>query len=437
MRNPAGNVTKTDFGALARRRTAGGESSLGVALSVCIWAGLMAGWLATTGISASAAEGWKPDRILVTFWSPPPATDEALAVLARDHYNLTWTPESGLDAAERHGLKVMLQDALLTPTSLDDPAQRRKLEALIDRVKDRPALEAYFLVDEPSAGAFPALGRLVAFLRERDRAHLAYINLFPTYANNTQLGTPGDTATAYRDHLRLYLEEVRPALISYDHYPFFRGRDGDQYFLNLGMIREASLSAGVPFLNIIQACTIEKSWRLVNADEMRFMVYTTLAYGGRGISYFLYWGPAAYGGLYQDGVRTPLADVVAALNREIESLSPVLMKLESLGVYHSGSLPRGTQAIPESCPVRIENGADCVVGLFGAGSRSEDFMLVNRSYRTETPVRVRVPAEARTCEEWDRNTKGWRGVPGWQRTLPWTVTLAPGDGRLFRWSTKP
>ena len=46
---------------------------------------------------------------------------------------------------------------------------------------------------------------------------------------------------------------------------------------------------------------------------MRWLVYTTLAYGGKGISYFLYWGPKAYGGLYQDGVRTPLALDVAAL----------------------------------------------------------------------------------------------------------------------------
>ena len=63
---------------------------------------------------------------------------------------------------------------------------------------------SYFITDEPSASAFPALGKLVAYLRQRDPAHLAYINLFPTYANNEQLGTKGDTVTAYREHLRQY-----------------------------------------------------------------------------------------------------------------------------------------------------------------------------------------------------------------------------------------
>ena len=98
--------------------------------------------------------------------------------------------------------------------------------------------------------------------REKDPAHLAYVNLFPTYANNEQLGTPGDTVTAYREHLRRYVEQVRPALISYDHYQFSVKEERDQYFLNLGMIRDIAQSAGVPFLNIVQACTWAPSMRV-------------------------------------------------------------------------------------------------------------------------------------------------------------------------------
>ena len=39
-----------------------------------------------------------------------------------------------------------------------------------------------------------------------------------------------------------------------------------------------------------------------------------MAYGGRGISYFTYWGPPEYNGLYVDGKRkVPLLSAVAAL----------------------------------------------------------------------------------------------------------------------------
>ena len=98
---------------------------------------------------------------------------------------------------------------------------------LIARVRHHPALYDYFITDEPSAANFPALGKLVAYLRERDPAHLAYINLFPTYANNEQLGTKGDTVTAYREHLRQYVDIVKPGLISYDHYQFSVKGDND------------------------------------------------------------------------------------------------------------------------------------------------------------------------------------------------------------------
>ena len=379
---------------------------------------------------ACGATGWKPDRIMVTFWCPPPATDEALARVAAEHYTMTWTPEDGLDVAASHGLRAMLQDPLLTPAALDDPAQKVKLDALINRVRNHPALEAYFLRDEPSAGDFPALGRLVAYLRERDPAHLAYINLFPTYANNEQLGTEGDTVPAYREHLRQFIETVKPQLISYDHYHFFKHQDGEQYFLNLAMIRDAAFGAELPFLNIVQTSTVVDAWRLPNARELRWLVYTTLAYGGRGISYFTYWGPASYNGLYKDGERTPLALDAAELNAEIGVLSPELMALDSLGAYHTAPLPLGAEAIPADAPVQIVGPGEFVLGLFGRGGRVTAFMLVNRDYRRAAVARVRLPAGTRGVQEFDRSLGQWWGYADRVETI--TVNLNPGDGRLFR-----
>ena len=71
-------------------------------------------WLCTQMTPAVHADvqdsqqGWKPDKFIITFWCPPPATDESLARVAAEHYNLTWVPEEGLDVAARHGLRAML-----------------------------------------------------------------------------------------------------------------------------------------------------------------------------------------------------------------------------------------------------------------------------------------------------------------------------------------
>ena len=52
---------------------------------------------------------------------------------------------------------------------------------------------------------------------------------------------------AYREHLRQFVERVLPDLISYDHYHFFKDTDTPQYFLNMGLIRQAAMEASSRF----------------------------------------------------------------------------------------------------------------------------------------------------------------------------------------------
>ena len=283
---------------------------------------------------APAAVPWKVGTPIVTYWCGPSMTDATAAQMAEGGFNLVWCGEKELDVAQRHGLRGQLTDGLLSPTVLDDPAQREKLDALIARVRHHPALYDYFITDEPSAANFPGLGKLVAYLRERDPGHLAYINLFPTYASNEQLGTKGDTVTAYREHLRQYVDIVKPGLISYDHYQFSVKGDNDGYFLNLAMIRRAAQDAGLPFLNIVQAATWDKSMRVPTSDEVRYLDYTTLAYGAQGISYYVYCCAGHTGAVaHADGTLTQLGYTLKTLNREFATIAQQLQPLRSLGVY--------------------------------------------------------------------------------------------------------
>ena len=413
------------------------------------------------GTPPPTADDWTQQQFIVTFWCPPPATDEALTRVAAEGFNLTWTPPEGLDVAARHYLRAMLQSPLLRPEVLDDPAKRDQLDELIRRVKHHPALEAYFITDEPGAGAFPGLGRLVTYLRERDPTHCAYINLFPTYANEQQLGVsaaaaerarvgyptnfagvgPDDKAVLrYREYLKRFVEVVKPELISYDHYHFLKpdknGKpaDGKQYFLNLALIRLAALEANQPFLNIIQADTIEESWRLPNAQELRFLVFTTMAYGGRGISYFTYWGPVSYGGIYQDGKPGPLLAPVTALNQEINRFGPALMQLDSRAVYQTAPLPYGAEAIPANAAVQIIGSGEFVLGLFGTAQagRPTAFMIVNRDYIHDSEATVKIASSGRHLQELDRKTGKWSVVTTLDRSRTLEIRLGPGDGRLFR-----
>jgi hypothetical protein len=387
---------------------------------------------------AKSAAEWKVGTPIVTYWAGPPMTDAVARQMAEGGFNLVWCSEKELDVAHQHGLRGQLRDGLLSPAALDDPGQREKLDALVARVRNHPALYSYFITDEPSAAEFPGLGKLVAYLRERDPAHLAYINLFPTYANNQQLGTTGDTVTAYREHLRQYVEIVKPSLVSYDHYQFAANGDLDGYFLNLAMIRRAAQDAGVPFLNIVQACSWTPVRRVPNGDEMRYLLYTTLAYGAQGISYYVYCWPGHTGGIaLPDGTPTPIYNALKTLNREFVAITKELQPLKSLAVYHAGMTPPGAEPLPEGAPFRVdppvatlarkplERARGVVLGCFGKTNEPSHVVVVNLDYRTEAVLTLVGPGG---LETFDAAGGTWSSA-GSQRA---ELRLAPGGGKLVR-----
>ncbi len=389
--------------------------------------------------TGTAAKKWEVGTPIVTYWAGPRMNAATATQMALGGWNVVWCTEKELDVAQKHGLRGQLQDGLLNPATLDNPAQREKLDALINRVRTHPAMYAYFITDEPNATNFPGLGKLVGYLRERDPAHMAYINLFPTYASNQQLGNAGDTVTAYKAHLRQFVDIVKPDLISYDHYQFSVKGDNPDYFLNLALIRRAALDANLPFLNIVQACTWTPAMRVPNGDEMRYLIYTSLAYGAQGISYYVYNAAGHTGGIAAaDGTPTPLYSVLQTLNPEFVAIARELQPLRSLGVYHAGMLPPGAEPLPANGAFKLapavatmpykppEHVRGVLLGYFGAKeNQPTSAVVVNLDYKSELAVGVRGPG---ALEVFDATTGKWAGTSGDLAQLK----LPPGGGKLVR-----
>lgn len=383
---------------------------------------------------AASSASWQAGAPVVTYWCGPSLTDAVAEQMLEGGFNVVWCrDEKELDIAQRYGLRGQLHDGLLTPASLDDPGRREQLDALIARVSKHPALYSYYIIDEPNASQFPALGRLVAYLRARDPAHLAYINLFPTYASNEQLGTQGDVVTAYKEHLRLYVEQVKPALISYDHYQFRLNDDSNQYFLNLAMIRRAAQDAAVPFLNIVQACTwAPTAMRVPNADELRYLVYSTLAYGAQGISYYVYACANHQGSIVGlDGTPGPLYHALKSYNREFAAIAAELQALRSLGVYHTSMREPGCEPLPADLPFRFDSSSSpsrprgFLLGCFGAEDKPTHVIVVNLDYTAAVTTSLIGPRE---LELFDAAIAKWALANKVVVSLP----LPGGGGKLLR-----
>jgi hypothetical protein len=381
---------------------------------------------------------------IVTYWCGPDMTDATANQMREGGWTVAWGIEKDLDMLQRYGLRALLINPLLSPATLDQPVRREQLDALIGRVRSHQALFGYYITDEPSATQFPALGKVVAYLREGDPAHPAYINLFPTYATNAQLGTRGDTVAAYREHLRQYVDQVKPALISYDHYQLATRGDNDQYFLNLALIRRAALDAGVPFLNSVQASSWTSSMRVPTPEEMRFLVYTTLAYGAQGISYYVYSCPGHAGGIASaDGTPTPLYGALKTLNREFAAIGAQVQALQSVGAYHAGMLPRGADPLPKDAPFAPdppvaslsytppERVRGLLLGYFAPSTKASSAanathaLVVNLDYGVEVLVSVKA---ARNMERFDPVQGKWIATGGRVAHL----RLPAGGGCLLR-----
>jgi hypothetical protein len=412
--------------------------------------------------TAAGAEGrWQVGTPITTYFAGPPINDVTAKQMADGGFNLIWCTEQELDTARKYGLRAQLTAPELNPQTMNDPAQIAKLDALIERVKNHPAMYVYYIVDEPNVFQFPALGKLVTHLRERDPAHPAYINLFPTYANNDQLGTKGGTTTAYREYLRLFIEQVKPDILSYDHYHFtVSGKDGDQYFLNLGMIRQTALDAGIPFMNIVQGCTWDSTMRAPDGDEMRWLNYTSLAYGAQALSYFVYYHEAFYkertgAGMDAGGMMRPdystTAQYAAAreLNPQFVALASQLQPLRSLGAYHAGMVPRGAVVLPENAPFFLDFSGEgmskmpaegILLGYFGKSAgptrldesrlgearvRPTHVLVVNLNYKSAVTTTVVGPGR---LSLFDAVARKWARAAG-SRVV---VVLPPGGGKLIR-----
>lgn len=410
------------------------HSSLMTSMSrLTLWAGLGLCLVHTAVASPRQPRPWMVGQPIVTYWCGPAMTDATAKQMAEGGFNLVWCGENELDVAKRHGLRAQLQDGLLSPATLIDPVRLAKLDALVERVKNHPALYAYFITDEPAAGQFADLGRLVAYLRKKDPAHLAYINLFPTYATNEQLGNRGDVVTAYREHLRQFVDVVKPDLISYDHYQFTLKGDMKQYFLNLSLIREEAMAARLPFLNIVQASTwAPEQMRVPNVDELRYLVYTTAAYGAQGLSYYIYTCPNHLGGFaLADGTPTPLYHAARNYNREFVALANELKSLRSLAVHHTSFREQGCQALPADAVFRanplpgMELPRGFLIGTFGRRDKPTHALVVNMDYQKSATVVCQGPGR---LSLFDAPSASWAKVDA----NAVTATLAPGGGLLLR-----
>jgi len=209
----------------------------------------------------------------------------------------------------------------------------------------RAAIYGYSLKDEPSmdhinSSHISYYRSYINFINQNHRTKLAYINLLPYYESALQV----DKAD-YEDYIDDYVYSPvlneRPKAFGFDYYiAADYNSNGDlgstNYFYNLGIIRDKARNR--PFW-VYPDIALHQGHINAGIDvdqaELRFQVFSSLAYGARGIIYYTYETRGNRTAMARNGVLTQKYYWVKELNEYIKNVvGPVIMSSHCIGTYH-------------------------------------------------------------------------------------------------------
>lgn len=312
---------------------------------------------------AQAPQRFVQDRFAIGFWVDPPMdakADERYAEIAAANFTVVIGGFGGntvekvkrqIELCEKYGLKGIVAQCGLAP----------------DKLPDGPGVWGYSLRDEPPVGAFADLRQQVDAIRAARPGKLAYINLYPNYANAQQLGVP-----TYDEHVARFVKEVATDVLSMDYYPMLTPRDDGRagYCSNLETMRKYSVQENIPFWNFFN-CMPFGPHNDPTESDLRWQIYTSLAYGAKGVLYFCYYTPVSHefpkGGaiIRTDDRKTRHYYEAQRINAGLKALGPTLMKLTNVSVNRV-SLKGDVAAALAGTPVtKLEGqGTDFLLGVF-------------------------------------------------------------------------
>jgi hypothetical protein len=365
---------------------------------------LLATNLVAQGISGMAHKRAKAEDFFIFPWGTVPVPDFSQGAwgdmnspgdLMKDlfdcGYNATgFIPAEYVQYAADCGLAPILYDRSVASYPETTPQQAEEtVRAALNRIESpelRKAVYSVYIKDEPGASLFPRL-RLWADAVTK-QGLLPYINLFPDYASDRQLGTEG-----YEAYIDEYVQSCRMKYISYDNYSLFDNGTMDEarFYGNLETVRMKSRQYGVPFWNVILGNTHFR-YAVPSSATLAVQVYSTLAYGGRGIGYFTHYTPEI--GNYrlapvdQFGYRTKTWEMIRHINMQIHALAPVYCTLKNVNVFHTGNVPKNAKGIDSAIHLQSVSEGNLLVGEFVDPDNRPYLLIVNKDIEKSVQLKV-------------------------------------------------
>lgn len=333
-----------------------------------------------------------------------------------------------LEKVSGAGLKAILSEGSANigdpELALSDAEISGRVNEIAGKTAGNNAVFGYYLKDEPGTSAFSGLRRWKDAWEKAVPGTVPYINLFPNYASNeNQL-----QAKDYYDYLEKYVSAVKPSFISYDNYSLMAdGSIRKGYFENLGAVRAIALKNNIPFWNIVLS-NAHFNYAEPSYAGLCFQLYTTLAYGGRGISYFTYFAPKVgnyrFAPVDQFGNKTHTWYILQNVNLQMHAIGRAYLKLKSVNVFHSPRSEECENDMGSSYFLSSMKGEDLLVGEFEDADKTPYVLVVNKSLTKSQSIDLSFKNQGTVYQinNYTGIAERWSGENNW---------ISPGHGRIF------
>ena len=315
---------------------------------------------------------------------------------------------AGLDAAQKAGIKLMISC----------PELKSATEKTVKRFMSHPALEGYYLADEPSKIQFEELKNWGNLIKSIDQNHYCFVNLYPNInSNQSKFGT-----TSYQEYVDVFDKEFPAPYLSFDFYPVVdqalhpRWYENLEFFANkyqkdgrpfwafalttsyLAYSNESDQPSLEDFYQLYKTYNPEKTYvhNIPTLADLRLQVNSNLAYGAQGIEY---WSFRGFGSpLDAQGRRTIVYDHLQKINREIQTLSGIFKGSKLISVAHTGlQIPNGTKRLGKlpACIKLLETeGEGAIVSWLENGNNSF-LVIVNRDFNQKMKLIISTTDEVK------------------------------------------
>jgi hypothetical protein len=318
----------------------------------------------------------RQDRFVIGCWVDPdftgaPATDEARLQTLRDAHFNTLTGLNGVGAGDYEvpgktaaypsvhykldrvskiaGLRMMMLDRRYSSTpAANAPAVVSSVVNDMKRLSRPEVVMGYTVWDEPSDTTMADANTWIGEFSRQDTARIAWANLVPFNMYRSEFKVGG--WNHYVKQVRSYLDNDGSTVASFDYYPFINGKwntygcGSSYYFRHLNLFATETNSRKMTFWALPYSSQESSlGYDSISRENLQFEAFAPLAYGAKGLIYYTYARTAgSVSSIVDDSSRTtPVYSWVNGINRQVETIGPLLMRLSWQGTWHESSIDSG------------------------------------------------------------------------------------------------